>query len=150
MDSETEKATAADAERDDQPQDAPNPGRIDGVLIGSSVFGLVLGGLTLAGLHSLYRTTWQGYLLSAARADAWKGPTLLIASAVVILVIHVLLARLGARRIADWLLIGYALPLVLAAGLMVSQEVLLILRSRVPQELGVKTSALMPLRSDLA
>jgi len=150
VDSEAEKATAADAERDDQPQDAGGPGRIDGVLVVSSIFGLVLGGLTLAGLHSLYRETWQGWVLSTARADAWKGPTLLIASAVVILVIHVLLARMGARRIGDWLLIGYALPFVLAAGLLVSEEVLLILRSRVPQELGIKTSALMPPRRDLA
>ena len=146
MDSEA----AGDAERDDQPQDPGGPGRIDAVLVVSSVFGLVLGGLTLAGLHSLYRATWQGYVLSTARVDAWKGPTLLIASAVVILVIHVVLDRVGARRFADWLLIGYALPLVLAAGLVVSEEVLFMLRSRVPQELGIKTSALMPPRSDLA
>src|SRR4029077_7309342 len=134
VDSEAEKATAADAERDDQPQDA---GRIDGILVVSSVFGLVVGGLPLAGLHSLYRATWQGYVLSTARADAWKGPTLLIASAVVILVIHVVLARTGARRFADWLLIGYALPLVLAAGLVVSGGGVFLLRSRVPQGLGV-------------
>ena len=118
---------------------------VDRTRVVSSSVGCVLGGLTVAGLYALYRATWEGWVLPAARADAWKGPTLLVTSALVVLVLYVIAVRTGARRMGDWIVIGYALPLVLAAALMIADEIFLMLRSRVPQNLGLKTTAVMPL-----
>jgi len=63
----------------------------------------------------------------------------------VVLVLYGIAVRTGARRVGDWLVIGYALPLVLAAALMIADEIFLMLRSRVPQNLGLKTTAAMSL-----
>jgi len=118
---------------------AVNAGGIDRALLVSSSAGFVLGCLTLAGLCLLYSATWEGWVLDPSKVNAWKGPALLIGSVLVVLVIYLVAVRNDAIRIGDWFVLGYAAPLVVAAGLAVSWEIFLMLRTRVPQNLGLKT-----------
>jgi len=118
---------------------------IDGALLVSSSVGFVLGALTVAGVYEQYPPTWHGWVLPVAKDAVWKLPTLVIGSALVILALYVMLRRNSQIRIADWLVIGYAIAIVGAAGLVVSWEMFLQLRARVPQDLGVKTAAVTSL-----
>jgi hypothetical protein len=114
---------------------------IDEVFVVFSVLGLVVGGLTVLGVHGLFHTTSAGWVLSLAKADAWKPPTLIIASALLIGTLYVVMRAAGAAHIADSLVIGYVAALVLAAGLVIGRELLIMLRTRVPQNLGLRTVA---------
>jgi len=97
----------------------------------SATFGFLAGGLTVAGVYELY---------PPARGDVWPIPTLAVGSLVVVLVFYVITARLGVLRVGDWLVLGYAGALILAASLIVTREVVETLRAHVPENLGVKTS----------
>ena len=123
--------------------DAAKP-KATGPLVASVVVGLTLGGLTVVGIYHLFPGTWAGWLLSPSKIDAWKAPTLLVGSGLAIVAAYVLAASLGATRVADALVIGYVMALVLAAGLAISKEVVLMLELRVPGNLGLKTVAATP------
>ena len=58
----------------------------------------------------------------------------------VVLLLYVIAARLGVLRVGDWLVLGYAGALVLAASVVMTREVVGTLRAHVPENLGVKTS----------
>jgi len=105
--------------------------RLGAVLAVSTSFGFVVGGLTVAGVYELY---------PPAKGDVWPIPTLAVGSVVVILLLYVTTARLGELRVGDWLVLGYAGALVLAASVVMTREVVGTLRAHVPENLGVKTS----------
>ena len=105
--------------------------RLGAVLAVSTSFGFVVGGLTVAGVYELY---------PPAKGDVWPIPTLAVGSVVVILLLYVTTARLGELRVGDWLVLGYAGALVLAASVVMTREVVGTLRVHVPENLGVKTS----------
>jgi len=106
--------------------------RLGAILAASATFGFVVGGLTVGGLFELY---------PPAKGDVWPIPTLAVASVVAVLLLYVATARLGVLRVGDWLVLGYAGALVLAASLVVTREVVGTLRAHAPENLGVKTSA---------
>ena len=106
--------------------------RLGIVLAVSTSFGFLVGGLTVAGVYELY---------PPAKGDVWPIPTLAVASVVAVLLLYVATARLGVLRVGDWLVLGYAGALVLAASLVVTREVVGTLRAHAPENLGVKTSA---------
>ena len=97
----------------------------------SASFGFLVGGLTVAGVYELY---------PPAKGDVWPIPTLAVASVVVVLLLYVIAARLDVLRVGDWLVLGYACALVLAASVVMTREVVGTLRAHVPENLGVKTS----------
>jgi len=105
--------------------------RLGTALAVSASFGFVVGGLTVAGVYELY---------PPAKGDVWPIPTLAVASVVVVLLLYVIAARLGVLRVGDWIVLGYAGALVLAASVVMTREVVGTLRAHVPENLGVKTS----------
>jgi len=106
-------------------------GRIDMSVAFAATLGLVVGGLTVTGTYALY---------PLAKGDVWRVPTLAVGSLLVVLFLYLTSARFGARA-GDWLVLGYAGALVLAASVVVTREVVGTLRAHVPENLGVKTSA---------
>jgi hypothetical protein len=107
-------------------------GRVETVLATAAGIGFLVGGLTVAGVYRLY---------PPSKGEVWPIPTLAGVSILAILVLYVVSARLDVLRIGDWLVLGYAGALVLAASFIVTREVAETLRSHVPENLGVKTSA---------
>src|SRR2546427_5981085 len=95
---------------------APSAGmsRLGAILTLSATFGFLVGGLTVAGVFELY---------PPAKGDLWPIPTLAVASVVVVLLLYVATARLGVLRVGDWLVLGYAGALVLAASPVVTRGV---------------------------
>jgi hypothetical protein len=118
-----------------------NQRQIDAPFVMSALVGLLLGGIMIAAVRALFPTS-MGWVLSLAKADAWKAPTLVIGSALLILVLYVAARRMGAVRIADALVLGYVMALVTAAMLVIAWELFLMLRTRVPQDLGLKNVSL--------
>jgi hypothetical protein len=106
--------------------------RIEAGLVAAAGFGFLVGGLTVVGVYRLY---------PPAKGDVWPIPTLAGVSIMAILVLYLASLRLGVLRVGDWIVLGYAGALVLAASLVVTREVAETLRSHVPENLGVKTSA---------
>jgi len=106
-------------------------GRVDISVALATTLGFVVGGLTVAGTYALY---------PLAKGDVWRVPTLAVGSVLVVLLLYLTSARFGARA-GDWLVLGYAGVLVLAASVVVTREVVGTLRAHVPENLGVKTSA---------
>jgi len=98
-----------------------------------SLVGVLMGALTAAGTYTLY---------PPAPRKPWPLAALGGGSLIVVVVLYLVSARLGRLRAGDWLVLGYAIALVLAAALVMSQETLQFLRDHVPQNLGVATSAL--------
>jgi len=115
-------------------------GPINTIIAVALSVGFGLGCLTIVGLYLLNSATWYGWVLSPDKSVAWKGPTVLIASAVLIVVLYLIAVRSEATPVANWMVLGYAIALSLAAGLLVSHEMYLILRDHIPQDLGVKTA----------
>jgi hypothetical protein len=105
--------------------------RIDGGLIVAGCIGLCLGLATAAWLWTLYPPT---------RGHVWPIATVSTASIVVVLVLYTVAARLDIRRAGDWLVLGYGVALVLAAGLVVAIQIFGVLRDHLPQNVGVKTT----------
>ena len=104
---------------------------LEAILAVSAIFGFLVGGFTVAGAFELY---------PPAKGDVWPIPTLAVASVVVVLLLYLIAARLGVLRVGDWLVLGYAGALVLAASVVMTREVVWTLRAHVPENLGVKTS----------
>ena len=115
-------------------------GPINTVIAVALSVGFGLGCLTIVGLYLLNSATWYGWVLSPDKNVAWKGPTVLIASAVLIVVLYLIAVRTEATPVGNWMVLGYAIALSLAAGLLVSHEMYMILRDHVPQDLGVKAA----------
>src|SRR2546425_8198462 len=107
-------------------------GRVDISVALAATLGFVVGGLTVAGTYALY---------PLAKGDVWRVPTLAVGSVLVVLLLYLTSARFGALRAGDWLVLGYAGALVLAASGVVTREVVGTLRAHVPENLGGKTSA---------
>ena len=106
--------------------------RIDGGLIVAGCVGLCLGAASAAWLWTLYPPT---------RNHVWPIATVSAASIVTVLVLYMVAARLDIRRAGDWLVLGYGVALVLAAGLVVAIQIFGVLRDHLPQNVGVKTTA---------
>jgi hypothetical protein len=106
--------------------------RIDGGLIVAGCIGLCLGLASAAWLSTLYPPT---------RGHVWPIATVSTGSIVIVLVLYAVAARLDIRRAGDWLVLGYGVALVLAAGLVVAIQIFGVLRDHLPQNVGVKTSA---------
>ncbi len=107
-------------------------GRTDMSVALAATLGFVVGGLTVAGTYAFY---------PLAKGDVWRVPTLAVGSVLVVLFLYLTSARFGALHAGDWLVLGYAGALVLAASVVVTREVVETLRAHVPENLGVKTSA---------
>ena len=100
-----------------------------------AAIGVVVGELTVAGTYALY---------PPARNEVWEIAAVAAASIGAVLVFYLTTLRLGAIRVGDWLVLGYAGALVLAASLVVAREMAVAIRERVPESLGVKSSAGAP------
>jgi hypothetical protein len=104
--------------------------RIDmGVAIASGL-GFVLGSATVAGLYAFYPPT---------RNQAWPIPTLALGSIVLIGALYMAAARLEIVRAGDWLVLGYTAALVLAASLVVTEQLVEMIRARVPENDGIRS-----------
>ena len=106
--------------------------RIDGGLIVAGCIGLCIGLASAALLSTLYPPT---------RNHVWPVATVSAGSIVTVLVLYAVAARLDIRRAGDWLVLGYGVALVLAAGLVVAFQIFGVLHDHLPQNTGVKTSA---------
>ncbi|HZR80845.1 MAG TPA: hypothetical protein VFD92_07090 [Candidatus Binatia bacterium] len=107
--------------------------RLDARLASCSGFGFVLGAATAGGAYELY---------PPAKDHVWPMATLAAVSIVGILVLYLIVVRFGAVNLGDWLIVGYTVALIVAAGLVVTREITETLRDHVPENLGVKISAL--------
>jgi hypothetical protein len=106
-------------------------GRLGAIPTVSATVGFLVGGLTVVGVYLLY---------PPAKDDLWPLSTLAVTSVATVLLLYVTTARFGVLRLGDWLVLGYASALVLAAGVVMTREMVGTLRALVPQSLGVKTS----------
>jgi hypothetical protein len=130
---------------DDSDMDSGLERYVDPVFIGSCLVGVALGAVTVIVVHALFPTTADGWILSLAKADAWKPPAVLIVSGILILALYVAGRSIGAVQLADALVLGYVGALVLAAVCAISQEMFFMIRAHVPENLGVKNVALTSL-----
>lgn len=103
--------------------------RLGAVAAVSVSFGLLGGGVTVAGVNQLYPPTKGGPI-----------PALAVASVATVLLLYVVTAWLGVLRVGDGLVLGSARAVVLAACVVMTREVVGTLRAHLPQSLGVKTS----------
>jgi hypothetical protein len=106
--------------------------RLEAGLAVAAGTGFLVGGLTVVGVYRLY---------PPSKGEVWPIPTVAGISILAMLVLYVSSARLGVLRVGDWLVLGYACALVLAASFIMTSEFTETLRSHVPENLGVKTSA---------
>src|SRR5207237_6310480 len=106
--------------------------RIDSGLIVAGCVGLCLGAASAGWTWTLYPPT---------RGHVWPIATVATGSIVTLLVLYAVAARLDIRRAGDWLVLGYGVALVLAAGLVVAIQMVGVLRDHLPQNVGVKTTA---------
>jgi len=121
----------------------PAPGPVGGIPFDvglACVAGSVLGGLTMGGVYTLY---------GATRGQNWAILGLGLGSLLVVSVLYVLMARLERLHAGDWLVLGYMAALVLAAVVVISAQVVHLLRAQVPSNLGVPRAALDRVRDSL-
>jgi hypothetical protein len=119
--------------------DAMNP-----VIASALLAGFAFGCLTIAALYLLKAGTWHGWVLTPDKNLSWRGPAVLIASAVVVVVIYTVGVRSEVPTVVNWMVVGYAAALGLVAAGLVGHELFLMLRDRIPQDLGLKVTAAAP------
>jgi len=68
----------------------------------------------------------------------------LIVSAVVVITVYMIGVRNEVPTVVNWMVVGYAAALGLVAAGLVFQELFLMLRGRVPQDLGLKMASVAP------
>ena len=106
--------------------------KTDGVAIEiglPSAVGFVVGVLTAVAVYGLY---------PPVKDHTWPMWTLTLGSIALLLVVYVTAQRIGAVRAGESLVVGYGIALVLAASLVVTNEIFHVIRDHVPDTLGVK------------
>ncbi len=106
--------------------------RIDAPLAASCGIGFCLGAASVAWTWSLY---------PPARDHVWPIASVATGSIAMMLLLYLVAARLDVRRAGDWLVIGYGIALVTGASLVVAGQLVEILRSHAPENVGVKTAS---------
>jgi hypothetical protein len=103
-----------------------------GVAVGLAimcVLGLLLG--VLGGMGA-----WEFY--PPSRGHYWEGPTAIVASALVLVVSYLVIRRRAGRQAGDWLVLGYAIAMLLLTGLVLTSEAVELLHAHVgPATFGV-------------
>ena len=106
---------------------AEDPFHIPFDLAATGTGGFTVGAVTAAAIYASYPPIHS------------RGPIIIagVASVLLIAVLYWTLARLARVRAADWLIVGYALAMVVVVGLVMAVEGMQFLRDHVPSHLGV-------------
>jgi len=87
-------------------------------------------------------TVWMvGQLYPPAHDHLTPMATVATSSIVLVLILYFLSAGLDIRQAGEWLIVGYAVALVLAASFAVGREMMWTVRDHMPENVGVKTTA---------
>src|SRR5215467_8714463 len=97
--------------------DAMNP-----VIASALLAGFAFGCLTIGALYLLKAGTWHGWVLTPEKNLAWRGPAVLIVSAVVVITVYMIGVRNEVPTVVNWMVVGYAAALGLVAAGLVFQE----------------------------